>query len=63
MMQRGIKSMIIAEIFPLHNAAGSQTNFPTAFCSGESNLSAALCSGESNLAPALCSGESNLSDA
>ncbi len=25
MMQRGVKSMIVAEIFPLHDAAGSQT--------------------------------------
>ncbi len=26
MMQRGVKSMIVAEIFPLHDAAGSQTS-------------------------------------
>jgi hypothetical protein len=25
MMQQGVKSMIVAEIFPLHDAAGSQT--------------------------------------
>ncbi len=33
MMQRGVKSMIVAEIFPLHDAAGSQT-FPMHFAVG-----------------------------
>jgi hypothetical protein len=36
MMQQEVKSMIVAEIFPLHDA-----NFPNAFCIGESNISAA----------------------
>jgi hypothetical protein len=61
-VQQWIKSMMVAEIFPLHNCSW-ETNFPTTFCNGEIWLTAASGSGESNLTTAWCSGESNLTTA
>ncbi len=71
MMQRGVKSMIVAEIFPLDDANQMQIKSSYWFLQRgdvthcctlkwESDLTAAKCSRKSNLTAVWCSGESNL---